>query len=535
MADSSEEVLPPEPRGPGQTLVRALRSYWPWVLVGAVAFAVVAFAVSAERSSRYRASGNVFLVTAEDAPVPVEGQTVDPVRRVRNEAEVMMSRDVASRVSRRLGTMPTADVLSAVEATPSTNTDIVTLRATAGSVRESVRLLNAVEAAYENLTRERAQGVYQNALAQLERNRTDLETRLRAVQGTLAADPNNAEAARQRDLLSQDISSTQEQATELSLKQLNAERPVRLFAPFDPATSKISPNPLRNAALGALLGAFVATLLVWWRASRAQFAMRPSVAAGRLGVPLLGDVPAKQPRRPAGSGARPRDTYHWILAMVDRAVQECPSKVIVVTGADDTSASASVIVNLAAAAVDAGRPALLVDADARTAFLTTALNADTAPGFSEVAGEGLPVADVGLTRTIDGTTIQFVPVGTLGRGTGAIDLSRRAIDALRAFDEAAGEVYLHLPPLPTCPETAVLAQEAAGLVAVVRPRTPLGSIDRLGAVAEAFDLNMLGYVFDRSVWSGPGPRAAADDSSTVSQEPAAAKSKRLVPEQDLAT
>jgi capsular polysaccharide biosynthesis protein len=534
MADPSEEVLPPEPRGPGQTLVRALRSYWPWVIAGAVLFAAVAYAVSAARSDRYRASGNVFLVTAQDAPVPVEGQTVDPVRRVRNEAEVMTSREVANRASERLGTMTPAEVLSAVQATPSTTTDIVKLSASAGSARASVRLLNAVEEAYETLTRERAQAVYENVLAQLQRNRSDVEARLRAVQGTLASDPSNAEAARQSDLLSQDIASIQEQATELSLKQLNAERPVRLFAPFDPPTKQISPNPLRNAVLGALLGAFIATLLVWWRASRSRVAVRPSVAAARLGLPLLGDVPAKQSRRLTKTGARPRDTYHWILAMVDRAVQECPSKVIVVTGADDTSASASVVVNLAAAAVEAGRPALLVDADARTAFLTSALNADAAPGFSDVVAHGLSVTDVGLSRMIDGTTIQFVPVGTGRRGTGAICLSPGAIDALRAFDRAAGEVYLHLPPLPTSPETAVLAHEAAGTVAVVRPQTPLASLDRLGAVAEAFDLNMLGYVFDRS-WSGKGLRVAADGSSTVSQEPAAAKSERLVPEEDLAT
>jgi tyrosine-protein kinase len=535
MADPSEEVLPPEPRGSGRTLLRALRSYWPWVVVGAVVFAVVAYAVSAERSDRYRSSGNVFLLTAQDAPVPVEGQTVDPVRRVRNEAEVMTSREVANRASERLGTMTPAEVLSAVEATPSTNTDIVKLSASAGSARESVRLLNAVEAAYETLTRERAQGAYQNVVAQLERDRSDLEARLSAVQGTLASDPSNAEAARQRDLLTQDIANNQEQATQLSLKRLNAETPVRLFSPFDPPTEKTSPNPLRNTVLGALLGAFVATLLVWWRASRSRFAARPSVAAARLGLPLLGDVPAKQSRRSTRTGARPRDTYHWILAMVDRAVQECPSKIIVVTGADDTSASASVIVNLAAAAAEAGRSALLVDADARTAFLTSALNADAAPGFSNVAADGLPVADVELSRRIDSTTIQFVPVGTRRHGTGAIDLSPGAIDALRAFDGAAGEVYLHLPPLPTCPETAVLAHEAAGLVTVVRPRTPLASLDRLGAVAEAFDLNMLGYVFNRSGWSGEGPRGAPDDSSMVSQEPAATKSKRPVPEQDLAT
>jgi len=533
--DPSENVLPPEPRGPGQTLLRALQSYWPWVLAGAIVFAVVAYAVSAGRSDRYRASGNIFLFTAQDAPVTVEGQAADPVRRVRNEAEVMMSRDVASRASRELGTMTPAEVLSAVNATPSTRTDIVTLSASAGSARESVRLLNAVEEAYETLTRERALAVYQSALAQLERDRSDVEARLRAVQGTLATDPNSAEAARQRDLLSQDISSIQEQATELSLKQLNAERPVRLFAPSDPETKKTSPNPLRNAVLGALLGAVVATLLVWWRASRSRFTGRPSVAAARLGLPLLGDVPAERSGPRAGTGARPRDTYHWILAMVDRAVQECPSKVIVVTGADDTGASATVIVNLAAAAVEAGRSVLLVDADARTAFLTSALNADSAPGFTDVAAEGLPVADVGLSRRIDGTAIEFVPVGTRGRGTGAIDLSAGAIDALRAFDGAAGEVYLHLPPLPTCPETAVLAHEAAGLVAVVRPRTPLESLDRLGAVAEAFDLNMLGYVFNRSGWSGEQPRGAPDGTSTVSEEPVATKSKRLVPEQDLAT
>jgi capsular polysaccharide biosynthesis protein len=552
MADPSEEVLQSEPRGSGQTLLPALRTYWPWVLVGAVVFAVVAFAVSAERSSRYRASGNVFLVTAQDAPVPVEGQTVDPVRRVRNEAEVMMSRDVAGSASRRLGTMTTADVLSAVEATPSTKTDIVTLSASAGSARESVRLLNAVEAAYETLTRERAQAAYQNVLAQLQRDRSDAEARLRAVQGTLTVDPNNAEAgARQSELLSQDIASIQEQATELSLKQLNAERPVRLFAHFDPPTKKISPNPLRNAVLGALLGAFVATLLVWWRASRSRFAVRPSVAAARLGLPLLGDVPAKQSGRPTGTRGGPRDTYHWIVAIVDRAVQECPSKVIIVTGADDTRASASVVGNLAAAAQEAGRPAVLVDADARTAFLTSALDADAVPGFSDVVAEDLSVTDVGLSRDIDGTTIQFVPIGTRRLGTGGFYSSGGAIDALRAFDGAAGEVYLHLPPLPTSPETAALAHEAAGVVAVVRPRTPLASLDRLGAVAEAFDLNMLGYVFDRQVWSGEGPRrlvervprrlvekvssligGAADGSSTVSTEPAATKSNQRVPKQD---
>jgi capsular polysaccharide biosynthesis protein len=543
MADPSEVVLQSEPRGPAQTLLRALRSYWPWVLVGAVVFAVVAFAVSAERSSRYRASGNVFLVTAQDAPVPVEGQTVDPVRRVRNEAEVMMSRDVASRASRQLGTMTTADVLSAVEATPSTKTDIVTLSASAGSARESVRLLNAVEAAYETLTRERAQAAYQNVLAQLQRDRSDVEARLRAVQGTLTVDPNSAEAARQSELLSQDIASIQEQATELSLKQLNAETPVRLFAPLDPPTKKISPNPLRNAVLGALLGASVATLLVWWRASRSRVAVRPSVAAAHLGLPLLGDVPAKQSGSPTGTRGGLRDTYHWILAIVDRAVQECPSKVIIVTGADDTRASASVVGNLAATAQEAGRPALLVDADARTAFLTSALDADAAPGFSDVVAEGLSVTDVGLSRDIDGTRIQFVPIGTRRLGTGGIYSSGGAIDALRAFDGAAGEVYLHLPPLPTSPETAALAREAAGVVAVVRPRTPLASLDRLGAVAEAFDLNMLGYVFDRQVWSGEGPRrlvekvssligGAANGTSTVSTEPATTKSNRRVPEQD---
>jgi capsular polysaccharide biosynthesis protein len=480
----------------------------------------------------------VFLSTAQDAPVAVQGQTDDPQRKVRNEAEVMTSREVANRVSRTLGTMTTAQVLSAVKATPSTDTDIITLSATASSARESTRLLNAVEREYESLTRERAQGVYQNALAQVQRNRSDLEARLRA----LPTDPNNADAARQRDLLSQDISNAQEQANDLSLQQLNSDKPVRLFARFDPPTKKVSPNPLRNAVLGALLGAFVATLLVWWRASRSRFAMRPSVAAARLGLPLLGDIPPKQSRGSSETGARPRDAYHWILAMVDRAVQECPSKVVVVTGADDTSASASVAVNLAAAAVEAGRSALIVDADARTGFLTSALNAESAPGFTDVAAQGVSATDVGLSGKVDGTTIPFVPVGTRGRGADGSYPSQGAIDALREFDDVAGEVYLHLPPLPTSPETAVLAHEAAGIVAVVRPRTPLASLDRMGAVAEAFDLNMLGYVFDRSVWSGQRSRsaadgaaadgAAADGAAADGPEPTASESAQPVPAKD---
>jgi Mrp family chromosome partitioning ATPase/uncharacterized protein involved in exopolysaccharide biosynthesis len=497
MAHPSDDMLQRDLRASELSPWRAALRQWPQVLVVVGVFAVLGYAVSAVRPERYRATGNVFLFAQQQ-----EGQA-DSLRRVRTEAEVITSRDVANLVSQRLRTMTPAEVQAAVEATPSETTDIVALSAEADSADESVRLLSAVESAYEAVRRERAQTVYRKALAQLERDRGDLEAELFAVERTLASNPVDAEAARQRDRLSQELANIQTQASQLSLNRLNAGTGV-FYDPPDPPTEPISPQPLRNAAIGALLGAFLATLFFWWRAHRSRFAEDPSVATARLGIPLLADVPPKRPERAAGAEARPRDTYHWILAIVDRALEEGSSKLVVVTSADDARASASVILKLAAAVAEDGRQVLLVDADARTASLSSVLDAGDAPGFSDVAGRTHPAADVGLPRTIDGARIRFVPVGTRCRDTGAIYPSRDAIDVVSALDGAPGDVYLHLPPLASCPETSILAQKAGGVIVVVTPRTLLASLDRLRAVAEAFDLNVLGYVFDRSPQSGVG-------------------------------
>jgi capsular polysaccharide biosynthesis protein len=508
-------------------------SFWPWVLVVVIVFAVLAYAVSATRPERYRAAATVFLSTAEDSPVPMQG-TIDPLRRVRNEAEVMRSRDVATRVSQQIGGLTPAEVLSAVDATPSKEADIITLSASGSSAAEATELLNAVQAAYETVTRERAQVVYDSALARLQADQTRLESELTAAEDELAANPSDVAALQRRALLSQQITNIQAQASELYRNRLNAETRVRLFDPADPPTEQVAPQPLRNAAIGALLGAVVAALFVWWRASRSRFADQPSVAEARLGLPLLGDVPSRRSGRAAGAPTRPRDLYHWIVATVDRAIETRPSRLVVVTGADGTRASASVILNLTAAAAEAGRRVLLIDGDARSALLTSALGAEDAPGFSDVAARTHQAADVGVPRDLDGARIGFVPVGTRWRDTRAIPPSRGAIDALSAFDDAATDVYLHLPPLPSSPETAILAQRAGAVIVVVTPRTPLSSLDRLRAVAEAFDLNMLGYVFDRSERSRRLPQAAGRR-PPVGPEPAATKSERLVREEDLAS
>jgi capsular polysaccharide biosynthesis protein len=534
MADPSEGALPPDVRGPEKAPLRAVVSYWPWALVVVVVFAVLAYAVSATRPERYRATASVFLSTPEESPIPAQGP-IDPVRRARNEAAVMTSLDVANRVSQQLGGLTPADVLSAVEATPASETDIITLSAGADGADESLRLLNAVEAAYEASTRERAQAVYETALAQLQNDQRNLEAELNVALDTLASNPTDAAAARRRDSLSQEITNIQAQATELYRNRLNAESRVRFYDPSDPPTEKTSPQPLRNAVIGALLGVVVAALLLWWRASRSRYVEQPSVAEARLGLPLLGVVPAKRSGGAGGAATRPLDTYHWILATADRAIQERPSKLVVVTAARDTRASASVLLNLTEAVAETGRSVLLVDADARTAALTSVLDAGGAPGFSDVAARACPVADVGIPRNVDGATIRFVPVGTRSRDAGAISASRGAIDALSAFESAADAVYVHLPPLPSSPETAILAQRAAGVIVVVTPRTLLSSLDRLRATAEAFDLSMLGYVFDRSVRSRDWPRRAAERRGPVGPEPAATKADRLAREQDLAS
>jgi non-specific protein-tyrosine kinase len=433
-------------------------------------------------------------------PVPLQGPTIDQDRQVRNEAAIMTSRDVAALVAPQMK-MSEDDVIAAVHAEPSSTSDLVTLSADASSAAAAVRLVNTVEKAYETVSSNAAQHIFDDAYAQLEGHRDALQQQLLKAQSTLAAKPGDPNATLQRDTLTQEISNVRSQEAQLSLNEVNAAAGVRYFDAPEAPSAPVAPKPLRNAMLGLLLGVFVAVGYSWWRSTHSRLASDASRVSIRLGVPLLGDVPPKAVARftTHSAGQRSDDAFRWIAALIERGVQSAPSRVVAIAGVDDGRASASVALRLATT-VATDRSVLLIDADTRAGALTSMLHATGFKGFTDLAVGRCTSDEIECQRQVDGAMIQFIPVGATLREGGAIyGMSEGARRALATLDSSRVDLVLvNLPPAADSPETPMLAQHSAGVVFVVSPRTRLPAVDKCRSVAETFDLPVLGYVFDRS-------------------------------------
>ena len=447
------------------------------IVLATIATAAAGYLLAQAQEPRYRAAARVFLVDP-NRELGLELQRpsyVDPRRNTRTKAEIALSAPVLREVAEQSG-LSVDEVRDRVDSVPVSEADIFTITATAPTPSEATRLVELTQAAYADSSRRVQEEPFRKALADLRRMRTELEQEL--------ADAAPEDQAQLRALLT---AQTEEEARLRSNMALLSSGIQALEEPASPETP-VSPRPMRSAAVGAMLGFMAAVALLWFGAGRRLPATRPDLAAARLGVPLLVELPEPlRPWRRAGAG-EVEDAYRRLAYSVE---QRARGEVVVITASRPNDLTPGFPERLAAAAAALDHKPLLVDGDP----LGGARRSGRAPGAWDVALGWAGKETLASLPPGGPTQVAFLPAGT--------DAYRRASEgradaaSLAELFEPFDLVLVAAPALETVLDSRMPPlPEGTTVIVLVGPETPLRGLWELRSRLDVLGLRLIGFVFD---------------------------------------
>jgi capsular polysaccharide biosynthesis protein len=242
--------------GPG--LLESIRRYRWLVAAFVLAGALAAYALSSTQPLRYEGTVRVFLDTPSEES--------DPGRIIRSQAEFLSSPVVLNRTVDLIGDRLTRKELEKrLTVEPSRDANVITVRVLDATPEQAASLADTVLRAFREETARQAALFAQREATATERRQRQLERQLAELGRELEEQPSNAVLLANRDAKLAEI---KELATGIETVQGDAARAARQAEAFQETAAlpdePAQPKPVRNAAIGALLGLLAGAALAWW-------------------------------------------------------------------------------------------------------------------------------------------------------------------------------------------------------------------------------------------------------------------------------
>jgi capsular exopolysaccharide synthesis family protein len=430
-------------------LLRPIRSRW-WLILLVVAVATGGtYAYYASKQKEYTASTEL-LIRASEADAGFSSG--DASRTSKNIIRLLQSSPVVAEVRQNVG------VSGQVTASASSDSDFVTVTATANSADDAARLANA----------------YADALVTGRRGRLrrDTEEALRAAREELAGLPAGPQAADSRDSVKSRIDDLE---AALTLPRAGAERVGRAQPPSSPS----APKPLRNAGFALILSLMLAIAAVYVL-DRLDKRVKDVEQLERLyGLNVVGVVPRIAPGADRFFG----EAFRSLLTNLQFTSLDSQPRTILVTSALPGEGKSLVVRHLALAARDAGLRVAVVESDLRAPSLATMFQVQAAPGLLNVLSGGTDLGEALQTVAPDATmaaatngdsspaqhgSISVLTSGSLTPNPPAV-LATERVGSL--FDQIAADCDLTLidsSPLLTVSDSVPLLSRAEATILVCR-------------------------------------------------------------------
>lgn len=329
---------------------------------------------------------------------PLTQQTATYASRVR-------SAEVAQRAKQVMGSpSPPGELATRVVARVEASTGFLSVVGRAGEAKDAAEIANAfARAAVDEIT-EDTRDRFKEAAAGLDE---ELEGLSRAERGSLTY------AVVQQRLF---------QLQALARFSEPASVGEQATAPGSP----VSPRPVRNTVLGAVLGFILGLLAAFLRDSLDVRLRRVDQLHDQLGLPVVGRVREELLGRSlaesdgdtdAGLYGPDWEPFSILRTNLEFLSEEGTPKVVMVTSALAGEGKSTVALRLAAASAAAGRRTLLVECDLRRPVLAGRIGIEPVPGLTEyLTGQARP-QDVVRSVNLPGSPDGHAPLACILAGT----------------------------------------------------------------------------------------------------------------------
>ncbi len=443
---------------PEEYLAIVLRRWWIVLLAGLVA-ALVAYSYSRTQSSIYQVSVRLMAV----AQPPDYWLDLYAKNRLASFQDLIRSSDFVSRALQQAGLDDDPGrVLGSLALARNQDSNVVQLVVTDTDPERAARVANALADAFV------AQSIAENQRI-LEQFRDPLGQR---IQGTVAV--------------------------------------MKLDNPSPPSTP-VGPRTRLNTAAGLVLG-LAFGVLVTFGIEYFEDVLRTTRDTSRaLGLPVMAEVTGLRNRRASRMEENMDDlivvkaplsptaeAYRTLRAVLRRSNGSSPRTILICGIGRNSTDSASVAANLAAASAIAGERVLLADADLRHPSLHTLAGETISLGLAEWLFDPnqkpAPVYGTSLAE------LRLLPAGQLPAGINPADLFGRpsTSERLTLLHELGDRVILHTAPLPRYGDALVLARLVEGVLLVIRSGvTPRTAAQQAKEQLERAGASLLGVVLLR--------------------------------------
>ena len=332
--------------------------YWRMSLAIVVGLTALSAAVAWGSDAQVQVRATIGLSAPRQNNVLYNGVQGDAslARYTTQRARFVTSDAVIGAVAAELGRDDLTALRKDIIATASANSNVVTVLVNAADSESAVALAQSVVDSYRTQTAQQIDELTDAAIASLNDSTEEIRT------AVATGEPSNAVATTAADAIGQ----LQIQAADLETSRaLTGDGVEFIIAPR--IDSVIMPGPpLRELALGFVVGLAIAASLAWIRADRNRQLSDPASVAELLDARCLGEVPRRprlMPLRPETISRLPTHDHRLLWTALSHGV---PGGAVVLESVG-TDAAAWTAVNLAAAAAREGHDVLVVDADVQTA------------------------------------------------------------------------------------------------------------------------------------------------------------------------
>lgn len=462
----------------------AIRRRWLLVVVIALVFAAIGFALTSTRTTEYTAASRINLRPIPGNPLAAEftasSQQIDIA--MQTEAQLVTSPTVVEQVNTALGT-DLEPGTGKVVATVPPNTVILRIEYTDGSRSGAQAGAQAFADQYLNYRNQQAVDFQDRQIGTLTKQ---LNGASRALTAALKASddqfpPAGAAATVQR--LSGEVATLKDQIGNAEVVDTQAGQAVT------PASEPPAPSLISRYALVGVSGVFGAilgfVLIVWLE--RRDDRIRAAGSGYVAGVPVLADLtqtPSQGPRllTQVGDDDPMRDAYRLaragLLAMLN------PPATVAVSAVSPHTSSTQVSVNLALSLAGAGYEVAIVDATLEGTTVASLLKVDEAPGVADL----LSKRDNTSIDLINTDGLKVLPAGNDPMSKREYYAGSAINDLIRRLRRKSDLVIVAAPPHGSAESTGVTVH-CDGVVLVVTnlqdtQEDVLATLDRASRIKE---------------------------------------------------